>query len=1326
MQNCRIKKEVWVKSDALRFKQIIINLIGNAVKFTESGGKIDLIFTLPAAPADRVGVKIAVIDTGIGMTEEELKHLFQRFSQTTLSTGKNYEGSGLGLYLVKQMAMLMQGDITVTSRQGQGSTFSFDVQFEGSTALGALNALLGALPGNSSLTPDQINEFKRLMDSFQLGRLDTFDHPDEPQEMASELRRDEFGQRPSSGIWVVQSKTKSQNSNSEASALGLTDDQAHQLDTINQTQSELDIQERLLKKAQWDAYSLWWKKGHFKPQSTGIPSTVSIPKYLDFAKSAVQDQISKQQISIAHKNDALNAAIQSLKNSLSSPDLGYTLQKIPHSEFSRPQEPILLITGVNSANDFWSSVEKGVKCRLVGDCVQFIRLQNGSSPRDLPADNILPERMDTIEKDKLPPLLKNSALDALVKEFCLLDFHNSTTLAKSLSDQLKKTLKDDMKNPNQNPGIYMRNETRNATLPDLTLTRWQQSWNPLMVYWEIEWYSIPFSNWTFNGQKYNLTTLPSDLHSQLLTGTHFISPQAKYVFLGQLKRELAQSLTASPEPADWSEFKKLVDEWDIIVMPLNSLHDQLVQRSTQMNLIGSSEETFGNETHSTPVWLPSGKESFFPLQLVRHGQFVIRNLRVIDSFGLVRTAYSILPPPSTVIRPYISKNLQPEWRTETDSPFIQLAPRILQSCRLDADWLIDRSDTHTQIRALFACKGNPIQGWIMLSSLQSLKIYNPEGDFLGELSATRSQCVWTDNPTDPGRLSQYSVLYGFVNYFLQNSSSQPTLTSYKGLCDILQTAAKKKIISEQFIKYLITAVGQPLALASAQWQLQLDSPAYLDQSLAAIQSDLDSEKDRYQYDLAQPTTLSSFPQYQMSIQLGNTKLSKEGLVGYFLQQEVGTYNKFYTPYTSSITNFYVSQDRFALTPQTPGMGAYTTTTLLIDPFRKVSAYSDILPVRSLSLPFIFVQNALTKMSAFYSIGPILTLRDQSDKTPGTVYLPQPSKEGIWSFLEPVFKSTSTSPGIQSSVVSPEDVTPQLGLPCEIVTGWMQFTPTTVSSPSTTSSSELKEVKSQQFSKTKVLQQKINNLFKTAISQAMEGGMELKEINNLYYQVAEEIQKKESQRESGANKTKKEIKVSCDQPDEKQKQFPLLLSGSIIPEGLSEGINSDEKNSRKLPGASFSASYSSSSSSYSSHDTEESEKKKNHQLKETNKVKVGVNSGVSANPDKKQSDSDEFNESLFRTKEPLSLTSTTKSPSPGIFSLPKPLVRLSQEVETKILQEIDKFIKDKTKKNVPLPSLSKNTSSFSLLSKGKNEEKNKKQQEKMEKKGTTSQYILFSH
>ena len=104
MQNCRIKKEVWVKSDALRFKQIIINLIGNAVKFTESGGKIDLIFTLPAAPADRVGVKIAVIDTGIGMTEEELKHLFQRFSQTTLSTGKNYEGSGLGLYLAKQMA----------------------------------------------------------------------------------------------------------------------------------------------------------------------------------------------------------------------------------------------------------------------------------------------------------------------------------------------------------------------------------------------------------------------------------------------------------------------------------------------------------------------------------------------------------------------------------------------------------------------------------------------------------------------------------------------------------------------------------------------------------------------------------------------------------------------------------------------------------------------------------------------------------------------------------------------------------------------------------------------------------------------------------------------------------------------------------------------------------------------------------------------------------------------------------------------------------------------------------------------------------------------
>lgn len=106
-------------SDITRTRQILLNLLSNAAKFTENG-----IITLSVARSADERIRFAVSDTGIGMTEEQLAKLFQRFQQADASTTRQFGGTGLGLALTKAFAAMLGGEIEVTSTYGSGSTFA--------------------------------------------------------------------------------------------------------------------------------------------------------------------------------------------------------------------------------------------------------------------------------------------------------------------------------------------------------------------------------------------------------------------------------------------------------------------------------------------------------------------------------------------------------------------------------------------------------------------------------------------------------------------------------------------------------------------------------------------------------------------------------------------------------------------------------------------------------------------------------------------------------------------------------------------------------------------------------------------------------------------------------------------------------------------------------------------------------------------------------------------------------------------------------------------------------------------------------------------------
>src|SRR5579864_98971 len=110
--------------DALRLGQVLINLVNNAVKFTERG-EIVVTVAIEERMPNRVKLKFSVCDSGIGMTPEQTARLFQAFSQADTSTTRKYGGTGLGLSISKRLVEMMEGSIWATSEPGVGSKFQF-------------------------------------------------------------------------------------------------------------------------------------------------------------------------------------------------------------------------------------------------------------------------------------------------------------------------------------------------------------------------------------------------------------------------------------------------------------------------------------------------------------------------------------------------------------------------------------------------------------------------------------------------------------------------------------------------------------------------------------------------------------------------------------------------------------------------------------------------------------------------------------------------------------------------------------------------------------------------------------------------------------------------------------------------------------------------------------------------------------------------------------------------------------------------------------------------------------------------------------------------
>jgi signal transduction histidine kinase/CheY-like chemotaxis protein len=166
-----------VRGDSLRLQQVLLNLVGNAVKFT-SKGEVAVRVTVDGEHGDRLRVRARVADTGPGITAEVQARLFTAFTQADTSTTRVFGGTGLGLAISKRLIELMGGDVGVESVIGKGSTFWFTAEFQIGTTAAVVDAVEGLRGKRALLVDDNATNLEFLSELIGAWGMTSDEAPD--------------------------------------------------------------------------------------------------------------------------------------------------------------------------------------------------------------------------------------------------------------------------------------------------------------------------------------------------------------------------------------------------------------------------------------------------------------------------------------------------------------------------------------------------------------------------------------------------------------------------------------------------------------------------------------------------------------------------------------------------------------------------------------------------------------------------------------------------------------------------------------------------------------------------------------------------------------------------------------------------------------------------------------------------------------------------------------------------------------------------------------------------------------------------------------------
>ncbi len=813
-------------------------------------------------------------------------------------------------------------------------------------------------------------------------------------------------------------------------------------------------------------------------------------------------QVIDQQNAVQTQMNALpdptdpQAILQYATNTLKLDPTKFRLKATAMPRFYQPVDPVVLVSGVPiSEKQGPLTADDALACRFTSQAVTGVTVQvAGNNQTATVSTGSIRSCIPVVGNPHLPANV-SAGVQALNLETFFADPNDAAAI---LSACFNST---DQSSLNQLVTAMTSQTAQTSTISNplsagFAFSNWsEQPWSPLYLEWHVTFYPTvqpyqlvepdqsstddwqfslaplqqlqdstdsngnpltPPGSWTFDGTDFSWSggfsyVLSQDsppiktTASQSYVGRTFLTPQSTYILIARLKKYLADN-----SDADLDAVNKLIDQigdWNFLSQRLSGLVDQMIMRDLQPAQPPDSSiaAQVGEQFHAVPdpsngdrdVSMGGGTPFFLP---VCGGALKFIRLVVVDTFGQTLDLMSAGGNIGTGV-PWAPVRGQgvapsPDSQLEQPSELIQITPRLIQTSRLNFRFISATSD---QNETGLWPDSSPVCGWVLPNHLdKGLAVYDAAGNALGELlpltdTAGNVNVTWLPAPDTPSAINDLTRtnphLSKFVLALTQTHNQGNSFQDFLQVVD--ETLWTVDPLGSRADQNLSVLIGRPLALVRAQLQFELEGQPVFNQSWR------DTLKNR----------TAGIESLQFPIRLGSLDLYDDGLMGYFLDDNYATFNPVHQPdgfqpgpgsYLNPIGS---NQNYINLKFDYPNYSSQLIT-MLLDPRGDVHAYTGILPVKTLSLPAAYFEDALAKMALTFRTGPVLTDAQ-------TIRIPYPTeKNGSWSWIQ---RATPADPqhwndpsGWKIEDIVKADQNARLPhTPARLIEGWLKLTPTKI-------------------------------------------------------------------------------------------------------------------------------------------------------------------------------------------------------------------------------------------------------------------------------------------
>ncbi|MDJ1136251.1 hypothetical protein [Streptomyces iconiensis] len=789
------------------------------------------------------------------------------------------------------------------------------------------------------------------------GTCEYLNTPDGPVKTAFAQHAAGFGAAPTSPQWsLTDPRTPGPTQTPDAQPPS-TDDLAD----LNHRQAQLRQADAALAQARQRLADLWRLKG-----ISQIQGETENAKALEAQlRHALEDATRQRDAAATLRQDV---ARQQASVQQTAQAAGLSLTSSPAAPYEHPQDPTILLQGPGIDQPL---VPEGpLSCRLPDELVTVLP--------GLPVT----DRVDPPYTDLLPEHLRSLAAKAFA-EFTALDQAAHHPVPDQDAVSLLQHL---LTAPEHNP-------TAQALSPHTRA--WKPPWSPLLLEWKGRCAPIPYTStehkplWSFNGTHYAWNG-SGDHAPGTLGGRLSLTPLPGFV-ASRKTDHIARNRSEDITPA-YRRFSDTANRSDMLSQSLQGLNAWFLQRSPMPYYLPSPDNTDETDravaqqlTETTPgtstartvrLPQPAADPARSGFQPVRAGQIYLEEVTLIDRFGQTASlmldqtrVYTNSPPASDKV----VKDM-----TSFRSKVVQLPPRLLHPARLCID-AVDPDDDRN-LAPDVPDIAPTLAGWILPNRLDhSLVLYTGTGMPLSEYrhGADPAQAAHLTLPLPAGRTLDSNTTLDKVHAFLDGLST----TALEDLITLIDAGLTTTSRTDQDTAALALLAGRPLALLRLRLAIELDGPPPGPAVPGTTPSD----------------TLTA----QWPLRLGAADLTEDGLIGYFLDDH---YDQLRTPHPvpaeCAVLKHLPADDPDLTVPCVASPLPATTgrfVTVLVDPWQKLHAVTDILPTGFYRIPELAVRTGLDALSIPFSTDPLLTPPDPDQNT---IRMPKPSAfTGQWQWAQ---------------------------------------------------------------------------------------------------------------------------------------------------------------------------------------------------------------------------------------------------------------------------------------------------------------------------------------